>query len=165
VSPLNATPDNPVILRQAFGCFPSGVAAVCALESGNPVGMAASTFTPVSLSPALISVCVQDTSTTWPRLRERNRVGVSVLAEGQDAICRSLAGKAGDRFASVDWDADAEGGVYIHGATLWLNCSLHAELPGGDHTIVLLEIHGLKDEPEREPLVFHNSRFRRLAIS
>ena len=138
---------------------------MCALDSGNPVGMAASTFTPVSLSPALISVCVQDTSTTWPRLRRRNRVGVSVLAEGQDAICRSLAGKAGDRFASVDWDADEEGGVYIHGASLWLDCSLHAELPGGDHTIVLLEIHGLKAEPEREPLVFHNSRFRRLAVS
>ncbi len=165
MSPLSATPANPALLRQAFGCFPSGVTAVCALDSGNPVGMAASTFSPVSLSPALISVCVQDTSTTWPRLRRRNRVGVSVLAEGQDAICRSLAGKAGDRFTGVDWDADEEGGVYIHGASLWLDCSLHAELPGGDHTIVLLEIHGLKAEPEREPLVFHNSRFRRLAVS
>jgi flavin reductase (DIM6/NTAB) family NADH-FMN oxidoreductase RutF len=92
-------------------------------------------------------------------------VGVSVLAEGQDAICRSLAGKAGDRFASVGWDADAEGGVYIRGASPWLNWSLHAELPGGDHTIVLLEIHGLKAETEQEPLVFHNSRCRRLAIS
>lgn len=162
---LNTAPANPELLRQAFGCFPSGVTAVCALDSGSPVGMAASTFTPVSLSPALISVCVQGTSTTWPRLRQRSRVGVSVLAEGQDAICRSLAGKTGDRFAGVDWDADEEGGVYIHGASLRLNCSLHAELPGGDHTIVLLEIHGLKAEPEREPLVFHNSRFRRLAIS
>jgi hypothetical protein len=28
---------------------------------------------------------------------------------------------------------------------------------------VLLEVHGLKAEPERDPLVFHNSRFRRLA--
>ena len=90
---------------------------------------------------------------------------MSVLAEGQDAVCRSLAGKDGDRFANVDWDADDDGGVYIHGASLWLNCSLHAELPGGDHTIVLLEIHGLKAEPDREPLVFHNSRLRRLAIS
>ncbi|MBU3063177.1 flavin reductase family protein [Nocardia sp. NEAU-G5] len=163
MSPLSATPTDPALLRQAFGCFPSGVTAVCALESGSPVGMAASTFTPVSLSPALMSVCMQDTSATWPRLRRRSRVGVSVLAEGQDAICRSLASKH-DRFASVDWDADENGGVYIHGASLWLTCSLHAELPGGDHTIVLLEIHGLKAEPDREPLVFHNSRFRRLAI-
>jgi flavin reductase (DIM6/NTAB) family NADH-FMN oxidoreductase RutF len=164
MSPFDTTPTDPAVLRRAFGCFPSGVTAVCALDSGTPVGMAASTFTPVSLSPALISVCVQDTSSTWPRLRGQRRLGVSVLAEGQDAICRSLAGKEGDRFAGVDWDTDEEGGVYIHGASLWLDCSVYAELPGGDHTIVLLQIQGLKAEPDREPLVFHNSRFRRFAV-
>ena len=163
MSPLVATPTDPVVLRQAFGCFPSGVTALCALDSGTPVGMAASTFTPVSLQPALVSVCVQDTSSTWPRLRKQSRLGLSVLAEGQDLVCRSLATKNGDRFTDVGWEAGEDGSVYVLGAALWLDCSIHAELPGGDHTIVLLEIHGLKAEPERAPLVFHGSRFRRLA--
>jgi flavin reductase (DIM6/NTAB) family NADH-FMN oxidoreductase RutF len=165
MSPLVATPTDPVVLRQAFGCFPSGVTALCSLDSGTPVGMAASTFTPVSLEPPLVSVCVQDTSSTWPKLRKQSRLGLSVLAEGQGLVCRSLAGKDGDRFADVDWEADEGGSVYIHGANLWLDCSPYAEFPGGDHTIVLLEIHGLKAEPDREPLVFHGSRFRRLAVS
>lgn len=164
MSPLDATPADPAELRRAFGCVPSGVTAVCGLDSGIPVGMAASTFTPVSLTPPLVSVCMQDTSATWPRLRGLRRLGVSVLAEDQDAICRSLAGKDGDRFASIDWDADEAGGVYVHGAGLWLDCSLYAELPGGDHTIVLLEVQGLRVEPDRAPLVFHGSRFRRLAV-
>ena len=163
MSPLVATPTDPVVLRQAFGCFPSGVTALCALDSGTPVGMAASTFTPVSLQPPLVSVCIQDTSSTWPRLRKQSRLGLSVLAEGQDLVCRSLATKNGDRFADVGWEAGEDGSVYVLGAALWLDCSIHAELPGGDHTIVLLEIHGLKAEPERAPLVFHGSRFRRLA--
>lgn len=163
MSPLVATPTDPVVLRQAFGCFPSGVTALCALDSGMPVGMAASTFTPVSLQPPLVSVCIQDTSSTWPRLRKQSRLGLSVLAEGQDLVCRSLATKNGDRFADVGWEAGEDGSVYVLGAALWLDCSIHAELPGGDHTIVLLEIHGLKAEPERAPLVFHGSRFRRLA--
>jgi flavin reductase (DIM6/NTAB) family NADH-FMN oxidoreductase RutF len=149
MDPLDAEQADPATLRRAFGCFPSGVAAVCALDSGTPVGMAASTFTPVSLDPPLVSVCVQDTSTTWPRLSERRRIGVSVLAEDQDAICRSLAARQGDRFADVDWEADDAGGVYIHGAGLWLQCAVHGELPGGDHTIVLLEILGLRAEPDR----------------
>lgn len=163
MSRLGAMPTDPGVLRRAFGCFPSGVTAVCALDAGVPVGMAASTFTPVSLAPPLVSVCVQGTSATWPRLRGRRRIGVSVLAEDQDAVCRSLAAKDGDRFAGVGWEADEAGGVYIHGAGLWLECSMHAELPGGDHTIALLEIRSLRVEPDRSPLVFHGSQFRRLA--
>ncbi|MBE4734334.1 MULTISPECIES: flavin reductase family protein [Streptomyces] len=162
MSPLDTTMD-PLELRRAFGCFPSGVTALCALGSGSPVGMVASTFTPVSLSPALVSVCVQDSSATWPRLREGGRLGVSVLTEGQDTVCRSLAAKDGDRFASVEWEAAESGSVYIHGASLWLDCSVYAELPGGDHTIALLEVHGLRAEHDRAPLVFHGSRFRQLA--
>jgi flavin reductase (DIM6/NTAB) family NADH-FMN oxidoreductase RutF len=162
---LDATQTDQLALRKAFSCFPSGVTAVCALVSGEPRCIIASTFTPVSLAPSLVSVCLQRTSRTWPTMRGVSRLGVSVLAEEQDAICRSLAGRPEDRFSKVDWDADDDGGVYIHGASLWLNCSWHAELPCGDHTIVLLQIHGLRVEADRAPLVFHGSQFRRLAAS
>jgi len=152
-------------LRQAFACFPSGVTALCALVDGEPVGMAASSFTSVSVSPPLVSVCVQDTSTTWPRLRAQARLGLSVLAEDHVDICRRLASKDGDRFASVAWEAGPEGGVFVHGATAWLECSLTGELPAGDHAIALLQVHGLRAEPDQAPLVFHGSRFRRLAAA
>jgi flavin reductase (DIM6/NTAB) family NADH-FMN oxidoreductase RutF len=152
-------------LRRAFGCFPSGVAAVCALVGGEPVGMAASSFTSVSVSPPLVSVCVQDTSTTWPRLRGQARLGLSVLAEEQVDTCRRLASKDGDRFASVPWEAGPRGGVFVHGATAWLECSLQGEVTAGDHAIALLLVHGLCAEPDQAPLVFHASRFRRLAAA
>jgi flavin reductase (DIM6/NTAB) family NADH-FMN oxidoreductase RutF len=150
-------------LREVFGCFPSGVTAVCALVDGVPVGMAASSFTSVSMTPPLVSVCVQDSSTTWPKLRARSRLGLSVLAEGHDAACRALSMKHGDRFADVDWEVGEDGGVYVHGSSAWLDCSLHAELPAGDHSIALLRIHGARADADRPPLVFHGSRFRRLA--
>ncbi|MGW4911853.1 flavin reductase family protein [Streptomyces sp. NPDC004270] len=70
------------------------VTAPCALEGGSPVAIAASTFTPASLSPSLVSACVQGGSAMWPRLREPGRLGVSALAEGQHAICRSPAGRS-----------------------------------------------------------------------
>ncbi|WP_329048711.1 hypothetical protein OG873_04800 [Streptomyces violaceus] len=38
MSPLVAAPTDPAALRKAFGCFPSGVTALCALDSGTPVG-------------------------------------------------------------------------------------------------------------------------------
>lgn len=150
-------------LRRAFGCFPSGVTAVCAEVDRVPVGLAASSFTSVSVDPPLASVCMQHTSTTWPTLRTRPRLGLSVLAEGQDAACARLAGKTGDRFAGTDWTVIDDGAVFIDGATLWLDCTVHAELPSGDHDIVLLDVHRVRADPDNPPLVFHGSRFRRLA--
>ena len=150
-------------LRHAFGCFPSGVAAVCATADGAPVGLAASSFTSVSVAPPLVSVCIQHSSTTWPALRQLPRLGVSVLAEGQGEICNRLADKTGDRFAGTDWSASPDGSLFVHGATLWLDCTIHAEVPSGDHDIVLLRIHGLRADASTPPLVFHGSRYRRLA--
>jgi flavin reductase (DIM6/NTAB) family NADH-FMN oxidoreductase RutF len=149
-------------LRRAYGCFPSGVTAICALEGDDPVGIAASSFTSVSVEPGLVSVCVQNSSATWPRLRGMRRLGVSVLAEDQNEACRTLSLKTGDRFASVEWSSSDDGAVFVHGAVAWLDCSIHAEVPAGDHAIVLLAIHALRAEPERAPLVFHGSRFRQL---
>ena len=156
---------GPADLRRTYGCFPSGVAAVCALAGGVPVGMAASSFTAVSLDPPLVSVCVQVTSSTWPRLRSRPRLGISVLAQTHDDACLALSRKTGDRFAGVSWDATADGAVFVHGAAAWLDCAVDAEVAAGDHTIVLLRIRGARADPQVPPLVFHGSRFRLLAAS
>ncbi|MCV7193091.1 flavin reductase family protein [Mycolicibacterium brumae] len=155
---------DPNALRRAFGCFPSGVTAVSALVDGAPIGMAASSFTSVSLEPALVSLCFQAGSGTWKMLRTLPKLGISVLAQGQDDICMTLARRADNRFASVAWDHTEEGAVLVRGATAWLECSPYAELPAGDHTIALLQIHGLIAKPDAAPLVFHGSKFRRLAV-
>ena len=161
--PVAARDIDEAELRKVFGCFPSGVIAVCAVVDGEPVGMAASAFTPVSLAPALVSLCVQNTSTTWPRLRKRPRLGLSVLADNHDDACIKLSRKNCDRFTGVSWSALPGGAVVVDGASAWLDCRLHTEVSAGDHTIALLAICGLDGDPETPPLVFHGSRFRRLA--
>jgi flavin reductase (DIM6/NTAB) family NADH-FMN oxidoreductase RutF len=159
---LRPLEHDPAALRQIFGCFPSGVVALCAKIGGVPVGMAASSFTSVSLAPSLVSINVQRTSATWPRLRQSARIGVSVLAEAHEAVCLQLSRKAGDRFAGIDWGSDAAGSVFIRNAAAGLDCSVHAEHPAGDHEIVLLEIHRMAGFAEMAPLVFHGSGFRTL---
>lgn len=151
------------LLRQAFGCFPSGVTAFCGLYDGAPVGIAASSFTSVSLEPALVSVCVATTSSTWARLADLDRLGLSVLADGHGPVARALASKAGDKFDHIDWQATESGAVFVHGSSLWLECSLHDRILEGDHEIVVLRVAGLAMIPDVAPLVFHGSDFRRLA--
>ncbi|MEV5828211.1 flavin reductase family protein [Spirillospora sp. NPDC052242] len=162
LEPVTGDPDQ---LRQAYGCFPSGVTALCALDGGEPAGMAASAFTCVSIDPGLVSVCLRNSSATWPRLRRSDRLGVSVLAEHHDEACRALSLKSGDRFAGVGWSARATGAVFVLDAVAWLECSIADELPAGDHTIALLAVHALRIDPGRRPLIFHGSRFRQLVAA
>jgi flavin reductase (DIM6/NTAB) family NADH-FMN oxidoreductase RutF len=149
-------------LRRAYGAFPSGVTAVCALRDGAPVGLAASSFVSVSMDPPLVSICVQRTSATWPLLADRDRLGVSVLGADQAAACRQLAGPAAGRFTGLVHHATPEGAVLLTGAAAWLDCSLHDVVDAGDHVLALLRVEALATHDGVAPIVFQASRFHRL---
>jgi flavin reductase (DIM6/NTAB) family NADH-FMN oxidoreductase RutF len=153
---------DPARLRHVFGAFPSGVAAVAALVDGVPVGITASSFTSVSLDPPLVSVCIGHSSSTWPRLRTADRLGLSILSDAQERAGRQLAGKGVDRFAELPWRATMDGAVLLDGASGWLETSIDLEVPAGDHDIVVLRVHDLDADHDVSPLVFHASRFRRI---
>jgi flavin reductase (DIM6/NTAB) family NADH-FMN oxidoreductase RutF len=156
---------DPATLRRAFGTFPTGVAAIAALVDGRPTGLAASSFTSVSLDPPLVSVCIARTSSTWPLLAGAPRLGVSVLAAAQDRHGRQLAASGIDRFADLSWRATEDGAVRLDGAAAWFDTSVHRVVPAGDHDIVLLRVHELDADHSASPLVFHGSRFRRLDVA
>jgi flavin reductase (DIM6/NTAB) family NADH-FMN oxidoreductase RutF len=162
---LRAPLRDAATLRRAYGCFPSGVIALCALDEGVPRGMTASSFTSVSLDPPLVSLCIQSTSTTWPALRRLDRLGLSVLAEDQHQVGRALSARSSDRFDSVDWMATTQGAVFVSLATAWLDCVLVREVAAGDHLIALLRVQQLHVAQDRPPLVFHGGRFRQLAAA
>ncbi|WP_040796297.1 flavin reductase family protein [Nocardia higoensis] len=152
-------------LRRAFAHVPAGVVAICAHRDGAPIGMAASTFVPVSLDPPLVAFCVQNTSTTWPKLAEVPRLGVSVLSDGHHLAARALAAKEGDRFAGLDIDTRPGGAVFVNGTAVRMEVSVQRSIPAGDHAIVVLRVEELHADEQVEPIVFHRSAFRRLEVA
>ena len=103
LTPLTTNQDlDPVRLREAFGTFPSGVVAVAAEVDGVLTGLAASSFTPVSLDPPLVQFSIANTSKTW---RPRGRTPRS-------RWCSTAAG-------SVAWPADPSGTVVPCAAWWW----------------------------------------------
>ncbi|KXW60154.1 oxidoreductase [Mycolicibacterium phlei DSM 43072] len=156
---------SPSTLREAFGHFPSGVIAIAAEVDGVRVGLAASTFVPVSLDPPLVSFCVQNTSETWPKLRDLPALGISVLGEAHDVAARTLAAKTGDRFAGLETVSRDSGALFIEGTSVWLESSVEQLVPAGDHTIVILRVLDITMNPEVAPIVFHRSTFRRLGTA
>ena len=145
---------SPTSLREAFGHFPAGVIAIAAEVEGVRVGLAASTFVPVSLDPPLVSFCVQNTSETWPKLKDLPFLGISVLGEAHDAAARTLAAKTGDRFAGLE--------TVVAGTSVWLESAIEQVVPAGDHTIVILRVSDITVHSDVPPIVFHRSTFRRL---
>ncbi len=53
----------------------------------------ATNLTEASLREAL---CVQNTSTTWPKLKDVPRLGINVLSESHDEAARKLTARTGD---------------------------------------------------------------------
>jgi flavin reductase (DIM6/NTAB) family NADH-FMN oxidoreductase RutF len=153
---------TPSLLREAFGHFPSGVIAIAAEVDGERVGLAASTFVPVSLDPPLVSFCVQNTSTTWPKLQGLPVLGISVLGEAHDAAAKTLAAKTGDRFAGLETKSTDGGAVFIHGTSVWVESVIEQLVPAGDHTIVILRVSDITVHQDIAPIVFHRSAFRKL---
>ena len=153
---------DPQRLREAFGVFPSGVVAVAAEVDERLVGLAASSFTSVSLEPPLVSFSVANSSRTWPTLRRAPRLGVTILADHHGEVCRRLAGPVAHRFDDLAVTATADGAVTLDDGLARFDCSIYREVEAGDHTIVLLELHAVEHADTALPLVFHRSGFGRL---
>lgn len=160
--PTSEQMDNRM-LRDAFGAFPTGVVAVAAQVDGRLVGLAASSFTSVSLEPPLVSFSVAKGSTTWPELRRAEHLGVTVLAEDHGALCRQLAGPAQERFTGVAFEITDSGAVMLTEGIAQYDCTVREELEAGDHVIVLLQLHAVVVHSRGQPLIFHRSEFGRLA--
>ncbi len=156
---------DPGRLREVFGVFPSGVVAVAADVDGVHVGLAASSFTSVSLDPPLVSFSVATTSRTWPTLRRAGHLGVTILADHHDQACRQLAGPVEHRFDGLSLTATDDGALTLDDGLARFDCTIHDEVAAGDHLIVLLRLHAVEHTDTSEPLVFHRSGFGSISQS
>jgi flavin reductase (DIM6/NTAB) family NADH-FMN oxidoreductase RutF len=169
-TPLTTNQDlDPNRLREAFGIFPSGVVAVAAEVEGQLIGLAASSFTSVSLDPPLVQFSVANSSKTWPDLRRTSHLGVTILADHHGDVCRQLAGPVEHRFDGLAISATDDGSVTLDDGLARFDCSIYQEVEAGDHTLVLLRLHAVDSVDSGQdtslPLVFHRSAFGRLSAS
>jgi flavin reductase (DIM6/NTAB) family NADH-FMN oxidoreductase RutF len=155
--------SDPRTLRDAMGCFATGVTVVTALAAGGaPAGFTANSFTSVSLEPPLLLVCIASAGRSAALLRETPHFGVNVLQTGQQAASTRFAGKGEDRFATVPWTRGETGVPLLDGSLVSFECRRHAVHEAGDHFILVGEVVRAQFEPRRDPLLFFRGRYRRL---
>lgn len=161
---MNNPTIDPALFRSVLGHYATGIAVITAMSDGNePVGMAVTSFTSVSLDPMLVAFCPDKGSTTWPRIEKTGHFCVNLLAHDQEAVCRAFASRGGDKFAGVDYRVSEHGVPVLDGALASIECEIHSVVEGGDHWIVLGRVLSLEASAERDPLLFFRSAYAQLA--
>lgn len=150
-------------LRDALGCFATGVTIVTAVDgNGRPTGLTANSFTSVSLEPPLLLVCIAKNAGSAAALSEAEHFVVNVLQIGQQPTSNRFAGKREDRFGVTDWEPGETGAPILAGSLSSFECARHAVHDGGDHLILVGRVVCARFEPRRDPLLYFRGRYRRL---
>lgn len=132
---------DPIALRDAFGCFMTGVTVVTICDAnGTPIGFTANSFSSVSIDPPLLSVCPSKSMSSFELFEQCEYFHVSVLGQQQQEISNTFASPEEDRFANVAWHKDANGCPVIEGALANFSCRRWQSVAAGDHIILIGEV-------------------------
>ncbi len=162
----NAPNFDAAAFRRALGQFATGVTVITTrAPSGALIGITASSFNSVSLSPPLVLWSLATRSASMPVFRSNSHYVVNVLAASQLELCKRFATVKGDRFEGVSHAAGDTGMPVLDGALAWFECHNRSRYDEGDHVIFVGEVErcGVHERAsETEPLVFHNGEFHGL---
>lgn len=147
--------------KLAMSHFASGVTVVTTEHEGAMFGMTVASFASLSLHPPLVLICIEKSVKTHDAIAASGRFGVSILASSQAEISGRFASKSDDKFSGVSIRQGELGSPLIEGAICALECRLHSQLPGGDHTIFVGEVVDAQTS-EHPPLVYFRSGYREL---
>lgn len=157
-------PFDPRLLRDAFGCFATGVTVITSQSpSGERVGLTANSFTSLSLDPPLLLFCPANGASALPVLRESGRFAINILDFDGQAVADRFTRKGIDRFGAHEWQ-DWDGVPVLSSAKAAFACTLHADHDGGDHRIIVGRVTQLALDQGREPLLYLHGRYRRVHV-
>jgi flavin reductase (DIM6/NTAB) family NADH-FMN oxidoreductase RutF len=156
---------DPRALRNALGCYGTGVAVITTRDAeGRHVGVTVNSFASVSLDPPLILFSLLRNANILAAFQSFPHFAVNILAHPQEALSNSFA-----RPSSASWDFPHTAGdntcALFPGALAQLECTRHAELDGGDHVILLGRVTRIHQHDAADPLLFYRGRYGTYARS
>jgi flavin reductase ActVB len=155
-------PIDAARFKEAMSRFASGVTVVTTEHEGTPYGMTVASFASLSLDPPLVLVCIEKSVKTHDAIRAAGLFGVSILASSQADVSGRFASKAEDKFSGVGVRRGETGLPLIDGAICTLECRVHGQFPGGDHTIIVGEVLESQTS-DGAPLVYYRSAYREIS--
>jgi flavin reductase (DIM6/NTAB) family NADH-FMN oxidoreductase RutF len=160
---------DPRELRNAFGCFATGVTIVTALDTaGAPVGITANSFTSLPLDPPLVLWSVGRQSQTFDTFSTTSAFVVSVLEVNAAPLSSRFAMHGGHKVDSMETIPTELGPPTFADVLAVFECETYARYEGGDHVIVVGRIKRFTRIPDTgrkgpRPLLYYRGRYGTLA--
>lgn len=156
------TGHDPRTLRDALGCFATGVTVVTCLSGGEPAGLTVNSFTSVSLDPPLLLVCVSRKATSAAALIGADHFAINVLQNHQQPASITFSTKGENRFGSTPWAQGEAGAPILKDSLCVFECERYAVYDGGDHHILVGKVIKASFDADLDPLLYFRGKYRRL---
>ncbi|MFI1737425.1 flavin reductase family protein [Streptomyces sioyaensis] len=148
--------DADDILRRTLRRHAAGVTVITV---PGPAGFTATSFTSVSLRPALVSFYLGLGASTASAVQEADRFAVHFLGTQNAEVARQFAHSGVDRFEGVAWTEHEDGLPVLDEAPAWLTARVTLRQPVGDHLLVVGEVETGVVHQDATALVHHDGAF------
>lgn len=146
--------------RKALGQFPTGVTIVTTLsDTGEPIGMTASSFNSVSMDPPLILWSIDHKAHSLEIFENCKHFAVNILSDQQQDLSNLFASTGADKFEGTEYTQGAGNAPLLPNCIAQLECRMWKTYEGGDHTIIIGEVLEYHHDDTQGALVFHQGNY------
>ena len=149
--------------KKAVGKFPTGVCVITTSFNSLLWGFTANSFVSVSLSPPLVSFCLNKKAGSFDAFLGSKYFSINILASNQQEIAKQFSQKNSDKFTNVDYQLGAESKTpLITGSSSFIQCKKFKEVECGDHFIFIGEVIQIACEESKLPLLYFAKSYREM---
>jgi flavin reductase (DIM6/NTAB) family NADH-FMN oxidoreductase RutF len=156
-------PVDDAQFKHALSHFASGVTIVTTAHGGVDYGLTVASFASLSLNPPLVLVCISKSSSSHDPIAHSQKFGVSILGSDQADVSGRFAARGGDKFAGLDVRRGELGIPLVANALATLECRVHQQVIGGDHSIFIGEVVDTRTR-EGAPLLYFRAAYREMLL-
>lgn len=151
-------PDLLEAYKEVMSHWPSGVAIVTSVLDDRNYGMTVSSFTSVSLHPAMISICIDKRAQMSDLLQKTQKFAVNILDNTQVDLAKTFANHDIDmeqRFEHARFEQSNTESPVLKQCLGWVDCYVHSSHDTGDHVIYVGEVKKAKTLEQKDPVIFY----------
>lgn len=135
----------------------------CCDGEGRWHGMTATSVTSLSMKPASLLVCVNQSSRFYAAIKESTRFCVNVLSFHQVEVSAAFSGQTSPvaRFQIGNWSLNAEGVPALDSAQASVSCEVDQVHEYATHMIFIGRVLACETSPTVSPLIYQNGGYSR----